>query len=130
MVQRERIALARIDAEWSSVQDHLRTIASAGASEFKCLPPTGAALEAVRLRSCAAELKKYGVVFGRIGSAHFNISDEPEKLVWHLRCIADGDRLTWRVDRVGKTLSSEEVAQTILAQLGSYCRAYEQGLSL
>lgn len=130
MVHTEGITLVRVDAEWSRVQGSLKNIASVGASEFKCLPPTGTALEAVQLRSCAAELKKYGVVFGRIGSVHFNVSDAPEKLVWQLRCTAEGNRLTWRVDRLRNTLSSDELAQEILTQLESYCLAYEQGLSL
>jgi hypothetical protein len=131
--------MTEIESEWIGLQKNLRSFAEKGASEYKCLPSIGDELEAVWRGVCAAELKKsgsllsvaqaqvrYGVVIGRLRST--NVSDGPPNLTWRLEPRQQNGRFVWYVDRLDKTLTTDELSQRILIQLKVYCEGYEEQL--
>jgi hypothetical protein len=117
--------MPEIESQWEVVKDCIRSVASGGPEAFKCLPACGPELEAVHLRACAAELKKREINFRRWSS---DVSDKPEELIWRMRLDTQSGQLVWNVDRLGRGLHSEELAQAILKQLNEYCADYEREL--
>ncbi len=113
-----------IESQWKIVKDFIRSVAGGGPEDFKFLPARGTELEAIHLRKCSAELKKCEVNFRCWG----DVSDKLEKLTWRMRLDAQNGQLVWKVDRLGKALHSEELAQAILKQLNQYCIDYEREL--
>jgi hypothetical protein len=120
--------MTEIESQWKVVQEYIRAVAGRGPETFRCLPASGPKLEAVHLRACAAEFKRYEVVFRRWGSVHTNVEVAPAELIWRMRLDTQSGQLVWSVDRLGRALSSEELAQAILEQLNEYCTGYEREL--
>lgn len=117
--------MTEIETQWKVVKDCIRALADQGPEAFKLLPARGPELEAVHLRACGVELKKYNATFRCFGTG---VPDEPEDLVWPTRPDTQRGQLVWNVDRIGSALRSEEVAQAILEQLKKYCTDYEREL--
>jgi hypothetical protein len=106
-------------------RSYIRSVVGEGPGAFKCVPVRGPELQAVYLRACAAGLKKCSVKFCRPGT---DASYQPEELNWRMRPDTQSGQLVWNVDRLGRALHSEELAQAILEQLNEYCTDYEREL--
>jgi hypothetical protein len=117
--------MTEIENQWKVVEDYIRSIVGEGPGAFKCVPVRGPELQAVYLRACAAGLKKCSVKFCRPGT---DASYQPEELNWRMRPDTQSGQLVWNVDRLGRALHSEELAQAILEQLNEYCTDYEREL--
>jgi len=122
--------MIQIEREWKQVKDRIRALAEPKESEFQCSLSGDADLMVVRLGACAAELKGYGVIFGRLGSLSANVSDEPARLVWRVECVPGDNQCVWHINRSPSALSGQELAQAVLGQLQKYCEDYEQTIAL
>jgi hypothetical protein len=117
--------MTEIENQWKLVEDYIRSFSGGGTGAFKCEPVRGPELQAVHLRACAAGLTKCNVKFCRSGT---DASYQPEELHWRMRPDTQSGQLVWKVDRLGRALHSEELAQAILEQLKEYCTDYEREL--
>lgn len=122
--------MTQIEREWKQVKHHIRALGEPRESEFQCSLSDDADLMLVRLGTCAAELREYGVIFGRLSSPCANVSDEPARLVWQLECVQGDNQYVWHINRSPSALSREELAHAILRQLEQYRQDYEQMIDL